>query len=72
MIHCDICHQVVALADQHRFDGATYCPTHCPQCQNLTGAMPAAAVVEPGAVDRAKRGHRRGTPRSWALRGAGS
>lgn len=73
MTRCHHCRQVVPLADQHLFDPRhVYCPACCPQCRTTDGLTAVPAVVEHGAVERAKRGHRRGTPRSWAYIGRGS
>lgn len=63
---CHSCSRPVGLADQHLFDPVhVYCGRCCPAC-----AAPHASTCDE-LVERAKRGHRRGTPRRWALRGAG-
>lgn len=62
MTRCHTCSRPVGLADQHVFDAEhVYCAGCCPQC--------AAARANLSAL---KRGHRRGTPRSWAYIGRGS
>ena len=73
MTRCAGCGQTVPLADQHPFDGnVVYHSGCCPQCRpSSTDLTQVPAVLEVERVERAKRGHRRGTPRRWALRGAG-
>lgn len=73
MTRCAACGQVVALVDRHDFGGTNiYHPACCPQCRpSSTDITQVPAAVEVERVERAKRGCRRGTPRAWALRGAG-
>lgn len=73
MTRCHHCGLVVPLDDQHTFaPGTVYHGRCCPQCRTEAGFTMVPPAVEPGAVERAKRGHRRGTPKAWALRGVGS
>lgn len=52
------------------FGGTTrYHPACCPAC--VPDVRVDRGVPEPALVERMKRGHRRGTPRAWAMRGAG-
>ena len=67
MTLCNGCGRVIgAHVDPHVF-GANdrYHPGCCPMC------TPDLQPSEAQLVSMAKRGHRRGTPRAWALRGAG-
>lgn len=61
--------QIQAVAD--RYVRTRYHEKCCPAC-TVPDARVDRGVPEPSAVDRLKRGHRRGTPRSWALVGRGS
>lgn len=72
MTRCEGCGQSIgAHENPHSFgDRAHYHPDCCPMCSHPEALVdvdepPAAVVV------MAKRGHRRGTPRAWALRGVG-
>lgn len=73
MTRCHACHDVIGSAeDPHWFGGdLRYHPACCPACTTADAAV-GHRIVEPPAVDRLKRGHRRGTPRAWAMRGVGS
>lgn len=70
MTRCDACRQAIGAADNpHTFSGGIhYHPACCPACDIWRDAGP---VVETPLVERMKRGHRRGTPRAWAMRGSG-
>lgn len=75
MIRCGACHGVIGSAeDPHWFGGdLRYHPGCCPACTTPDAGV-GHPITEPPAVERMKRmkrGHRRGTPRAWALRGAG-
>lgn len=66
MTLCATCHGVIgAHENPHIFDDRPYCADHCPHC------APALQPSEPQRVAMAKRCHRRGTPKAWAMRGAG-
>lgn len=73
MTRCEACHGVIgAHENPHWFGGTTrYHPGCCPAC-TVPDARVDRGVPEPALVERMKRGHRRGTPRSWALVGRGS
>lgn len=73
MTRCEACHGVIgAHEDPHWFGGSTrYHAGCCPVC-TVPDARVEAGSAEPALVDRMKRGHRRGTPRAWALVGRGS
>lgn len=70
MTRCDACHQAIGAADNtHTFSGGVhYHPACCPACAPEARRPEASPVV----VERMKRGHRRGTPKAWAMRGVGS
>lgn len=72
MTRCEGCHGVIgAHENPHWFGGQTrYRAGCCPVCTVPDGRVD-AGVVEPGLVERIKRGHRRGTPKARELRGAG-
>ncbi len=72
MTRCDACHGTIGAAENpHTFSGGIrYHPGCCPAC-TTESAMVSSGRPEPSAVDLLKRGHRRGTPRAWAMRGAG-
>ena len=67
MTRCNACGQPIGDAENpHVFDDRTrYHEKCCVQC------TPDLLPSDEQLVSMAKRGHRRGTPRSWALRGAG-
>ena len=70
MTRCKGCGRAIGAAeDPHWFGGdLRYHPGCCPACTILRDAGP---VVETPLLERMKRGHRRRTPRAWAMRGAG-
>lgn len=72
MTLCATCHGVIgAHENPHWFGGQTrYHAGCCPVC-STPDARVEAGVPEAALVERIKRGHRRGTPKAWALRGAG-
>lgn len=65
-LRCATCDRMLYTATSHPFSDTTaYCEACCPQCT----AWPGSSCDE--LVERAKRGHRRGTPTTRTLRGAG-
>lgn len=72
MTRCAACHGPIGAAENpHSFgDRVHYHPGCCPMC-TAEDPRVSAGVAEPALVDRLKRGHGRGTPRAWALRGVG-
>lgn len=72
MTRCEACHGPIGAHENPHWLGGTsrFHPGCCPVCTVPDPGVD-AGVPEPSLVERAKRGHRRGTPRAWALRGVG-
>lgn len=70
--HCQTCGVMLYTATRHTVAGQDYCVQHCPRgC--APDSQPSPFTSDCAAlVERAKRGSRRGTPVSWAMRGVGS
>lgn len=68
MTRCAACHGVIGAHENPHDFGPTdrYHPACCPMCP------PDLQPSEQQLVPMAKRGHRRGTPKAWAMRGVGS
>lgn len=67
------CRVMLYEATRHTVADVDYCAQHCPSgCAPDDRFVRAFAPVEPCAVERFKRGHRRGLPRKWSQIGRGS